>query len=251
MTIINSAYFVNGLFWDGRVFGLEDQALFPVESEVELGHEWGNVELSLMGHPDYPEMFRKAFNISNKSQITKELAVKALAQFERSVVSSGNAKFDRVIAGEAFFTEKEQNGFDMFFDANPLLPDAECGHCHNAPLFTTNEYFNNGLDSVATLFDFEDPGLGAITMSEFDYGKFRAPSLRDIEFTAPYMHDGRFETLEEVIDHYNSGGHYMDNLDPLIVPLGLSEENKEDLVIFLKSLSDTTALNNPAYQSPF
>ena len=251
MTIINSAYYLNGLFWDGRIQELEEQALLPVEDPTELMHQWGDVEVDLQNHSEYPEMFRKAFGIVNTSEITKELAAKAIAQFERSVVSAGNSKYDRVVGLQDFFTEEEQNGFDMFFDAAGLLPDAECGHCHNAPLFTTNEYFNNGLDAVESLFDFEDPGLGAVTGNEFDYGKFRAPTLRNIEFTAPYMHDGRFETLEEVIDHYNSGGHFALNRDPLIEPLGLSEENKADLLAFLLTLSDTTTLQNPAYQSPF
>lgn len=251
MTLINAAYYFNGLFWDGRVQSLEEQALLPVEDEVELMHQWADVEVLLQNHDEYPTMFRKAFGITNKSEITKELAAKAIAQFERCIVSAGNSKYDRVIALDDFFSEAEQNGFDMFFDAEGDLPDAECGHCHNAPLFTTNEYFNNGLDAVESLFDFEDPGLGAVTMNEFDYGKFRAPTLRNIEFTAPYMHDGRFETLEEVIDHYNSGGHFADNVDPLIDSLHLSEQNKADLLAFLLTLSDTTTLQNPAYQSPF
>lgn len=252
MSLINSAYFFNGLFWDGRVQTLEEQASLPVEDELELVHQWAEVELDLRSHDDYPKMFREAFGIVNVSQITEELAVKAIAQFERTIISAGNSKFDKVVyTQEEFFSPEEQNGFDMFFDENALLPDAECGHCHNAPLFTTNEYFNNGIDSVNTLFDFPDPGLGAITGNEFDYGKFRAPSLRNIEFSAPYMHDGRFQTLEEVIDHYNSGGHSADNLDPLIEPLGLTQQNKDDLLAFLLTLSDTTTLQNPAYQSPF
>ncbi len=251
MSLINSAFYLNGLFWDGRIQSLEEQALLPVEDDVELMHQWGDVESDLQNHDEYPTMFRQAFGIENVSQISKELAAKALAQFERSIVSAGNSKYDRVIALDEFFTDAEQNGFDMFFDAPGDLPDAECGHCHNAPLFTTNEYFNNGLDAVVSLFDFEDPGLGAVTGNEFDYGKFRAPTLRNIEFTAPYMHDGRFETLEEVIEHYNSGGHTADNLDPLIQPLQLTEENKADLLAFLLTLSDTTTLQNPAYQNPF
>ncbi len=251
MTLINAAYYLNGLFWDGRVQSLEDQALLPVEDPVELMHQWSDVEFLLQNHDEYPTMFRKAFGITNKSEISKELTAKALAQFERCIVSAGNSKYDQVISLNGFFSPSEQNGFDMFFDSSSILPDAECGHCHNAPLFTTNEYFNNGLDSVVSLFDFDDPGLGGITMNEFDYGKFRAPTLRNIEFTAPYMHDGRFQTLEEVIDHYNSGGHFADNLDPLINPLGLTEENKADLLAFLLTLSDTTTLQNPAYQNPF
>ena len=180
------------------------------------------------------------------------MAAKAIAQFERILISSGNSKFDRVfLRGEGFPDDEEENGYDMFFDTTPELPDAECGHCHNTPYITTGEFFNNGIQDVNSLEDFPDKGLGAITGVLQDNGKFRAPSLRNIELTAPYMHDGRFETLEEVIDHYNSGGHLADNLDPLIRPLLLTEEQKNNLVLFLKTLTDEEFVNNPLFQNPF
>lgn len=253
MSLINAGYFTKGLFWDGRIQTLEEQALLPVEDVIELHNEWENVEEKLREHTDYPTRFRKAFGINTTEGITKELAVKAIAQFERSLVSA-NSKYDRVIRGEAFFdTDDELMGFDLFFDEPNGLPDAECGHCHNAPLFTVNQYFNNGIDSVASLEDFKDKGLGAITNNPFDNGKFRAPSLRNIALTAPYMHDGRFETLEEVIDHYNEGAHFADNIDPLIMTkgLGLTDQHKKALIAFLHTLTDTSFVNNPAYQNPF
>ncbi len=252
MSLINSGYFTKGLFWDGRIQTLEEQALLPVEDVIELHNEWENVEEKLRAHNDYPARFRKAFGINTTEGITKELAVKAIAQFERSLVSA-NSKYDQVIRGEAFFEDDELTGFELFFDEPNELPDAECGHCHNAPLFTVNQYFNNGIDSVASLEDFKDKGLGAITNNLFDNGKFRAPSLRNIALTAPYMHDGRFETLEEVIDHYNEGAHFADNIDPLIMTkgLGLSAQHKKDLIAFLHTLTDTSFVNNPAYQNPF
>ncbi|MEM1120997.1 MAG: cytochrome c peroxidase [Bacteroidota bacterium] len=252
MSLINAAYFTKGLFWDGRIQTLEAQALLPVEDPIELHNNWEDVEVKLRKHNDYPTRFRKAFGINNASEITKELAVKAIAQFERSLVSA-NSKYDRVMRKEAFFDDDELNGFELFFDFPNDLPDAECGHCHNAPLFTTNQYFNNGLDSVGTLEDFKDKGLGAVTNNLFDNGKFRAPSLRNIALTAPYMHDGRFQTLDEVIDHYNEGAHFADNIDPLIRPegMGLSEQHKKDLIAFLHALTDTSFVNNPAYQNPF
>lgn len=252
MSLINAGYFTKGLFWDGRIQTLEEQALLPVEDVNELHNDWETVIEKLQKHSDYPTRFRQAFGINNTSEITKELAAKALAQFERSLVSA-NSKYDQVIRGEAFFTDEELGGFEIFFDEPNDLPDAECGHCHNAPLFTVNQYFNNGLDKVSSLEDFKDKGLGDITNNPFDNGKFRAPSLRNIALTAPYMHDGRFQTLEEVIDHYNEGAHFADNIDPLIKTkgLGLNEKHKADLLAFLHALTDTSFVNNPAYQNPF
>ena len=253
MALFNVGYYTKGLFWDGSVVTLEEQALLPVEDPIELHHSWGDVENDLQQHDTYPEQFRKAFGITNTSEITKDLAVKAIAQFERTLLS-GNSRYDRVVRGEEFFEDEEFNGWYMFFDIGNDLPDAECGHCHNRPLFTTNDYFNNGLDSVGDLNAFKDLGLGAITQRTFDNGKFRAPTLRNIALTAPYMHDGRFQTLEEVVDHYNEGVHYADNVDPLLLKpegLGLNEQQKKDLITFLHTLTDTSFVNNPAYQSPF
>ena len=251
MSLLNVAYYNKGLFWDGRSKTLEEQALLPVEDPIELHDRWPNVVQKLQRHSDYPQRFRKAFGIEDKKEISKELAAKAIAQFERILISSGQSRYDKVRRGELFFTDAELNGFDMFFDISPELPDAECGHCHNAPLFTTNEYFNNGIELVATLEDFPDQGLGAVSGIRSQNGKFRAPTLRNIELTAPYMHDGRFQTLEEVLDHYNSGGHLADNLDPLIRPLGLTEQQKADILAFLKTLTDPEFNNNPAFQNPF
>jgi len=252
MSLVNAGYFTKGLFWDGRIQTLEEQALLPVEDVNELHSDWESVIERIQVDTAYPTRFRAAFGINSTTEITKELAVKAIAQFERSLLSF-NSKYDRVIRNEEFFEEDELMGFELFIDDPNDLPDAECGHCHNAPLFTVNQYFNNGIDSVGNLEDFKDKGLGAITNNRFDNGKFRAPSLRNIALTAPYMHDGRFQTLEEVIDHYNEGAHFADNIDPLITTkgLGLSEEHKKALVAFLHALTDTSFVNNPAYQNPF
>ncbi|MEL6864527.1 MAG: cytochrome c peroxidase [Bacteroidota bacterium] len=250
MSLLNAAYYNKGLFWDGRSNTLEEQALLPVIDPIELHDTWPNVENKFREHSDYPTMFRKAFGISDKSEITKDLAVKALAQFERILIS-GNSRFDRFLRGEANFTPAERRGYDMFFDISGNVPDAECSHCHGGPLLTTNDYFNNGLDGVDNLEDFEDLGYGPVTGDYFDNGRFRAPTLRNIVLTAPYMHDGRFETLEEVIDHYNSGGHYAQNIDPLIRKLELTEEDKDQLLKFLHTLTDTSYMNNPDVLNPF
>jgi cytochrome c peroxidase len=251
MSLLNVAFHYSGLFWDGRAATLEDQALLPVEDPIELHELWPNVEEKLKRHPGYPSDFRKAFGIQHTSQITRELAVKAIAQFERTLISSGESKYDRFLRGEIFPTDSEYNGYDMFFNIAPGGFDAQCGHCHSAPLLTTNEYRNNGIEPVSGLDQFPDQGRGAITGMPTDNGKFKIPTLRNVEFTAPYMHDGRFATLEEVLEHYNSGGHHQPNTDPLIYPLVLSPTQKADILAFLHTLSDTTFLKNPDFSNPF
>lgn len=253
MALVNLGFSPGPFFWDGRSNTLEDQALLPVEDPVELHDTWENVECKLSNHPEYPGLFREAFGITNANEITKELAAKALSQFERTLIS-GNSRYDKVIfQQQGFFSDDEWNGYQMFFDlATGVLPDAECGHCHNAPLFTINQFRNNGLDEVFDLNDFPDLGLGEVTGNLFDNGKFKIPTLRNIALTAPYMHDGRFETLEEVVDHYNSGGHYADNLDPLIYPIGLDSTQKAQLIAFLHTLTDPDFMSDEEnYGNPF
>jgi len=253
MSLINLGYSINGLFWDGRSDDLEDQAIHPVEDVIELSNKWSDVEEQLMDHPTYPKMFRKAFGIEDKSEISRDLATKAIAQFERAIVSY-DSKFDRVQANEDVFTDEELYGFELFYEINPLeIKDAQCGHCHSGKLSTANKYFNNGLQDPGDegLQGFDDKGRGLVTNNPIDNGKFRAPTLRNIELTAPYMHDGRLNTLEEVIEHYNSGGHYATNLDPNLVALDLTEEEKSAVVAFIKTLTDTSYLDNPLITNPF
>ena len=252
MTLLNIAFSNTGLFWDGRIGTLEEQALLPVEDPIELHDTWPNVEAKLQRHKEYPALFRKAFGIDDATLITRDLAVKALAQFERIMISSGNSKYDKVIAGADVFTDLELDGHDIFFDVNEdLTRHAECGHCHNAPLFTTNEFFNNGIDEVNSLDDFLDLGKGEQTNKPFDNGTFKVPTLRNIEFSAPYMHDGRFETLDEVIDHYVSGGNHADNLAPVLRPLTLNEYDRSALIAFIRTLEDQDFMNNPLLSDPF
>ena len=250
MSLVNLAYHKNGFFWDGRVASLEEQALVPVEDPVELHNNWDTLVEKLKVHEKYPLMFRKAFGIEKVREIDKFMVVKAIAQFERSLVSSGESKFDKMKRGELEFTSDEQIGFDMFFDISPEYKDAECAHCHNVPFMTTSQYFNNGITEAKSLEEFEDKGLGAITGDRFDIGKFKAPTLRNIELTAPYMHDGRFKTLEEVIEHYSSGGKYSETVSPLIRPLKLNKTEKRQIVAFLKTLTDTIFIKNPEIQPP-
>lgn len=251
MSLLDVAFHYTGFFWDGRAESLEEQALLPVEDPVELHESWPNVETKLRRHTNYPLAFRKAFGINHTSEIDRYLAAKAIAQFERTLISSGNSRYDRFFRGEIFLTDSEFNGFEIYFDVNNELPDGECNHCHAPPLFTVNEYRNNGIESVGSLHSFPDPGRGMVSGDTLENGKFKIPTLRNIEYTAPYMHDGRFTTLEEVVDHYNSGGHRQLNTDPLIRQLGLTPAQKQDLIAFLRTLADTTFLKNPEHSNPF
>lgn len=250
MSLVDVGFFYNGLFWDGRSANLEDQALLPVEDPIELHHRWPEVIEKFKVHADYPTMFRKAFGIESDAEITRDLASMALAQFERSLVSSGNTKYERVLDEKDVFESDELMGFEIYFDKDITLPDGQCLHCHGGPLLTDNEYRNNGLDVAADYDDFPDLGRGEVDGEFINKGKFRTPSLRNIEHTAPYMHDGRFETLEEVMDHYTSGGHPSINKDPLIDSIFLNVEQKAAVIAFLKTLSDDDFLTNEAYSNP-
>ena len=251
MNLLNVAFYNRGLFWDGREPTLESLSLKPVIEPNEMNNTWEEVVRRLKAHPEYPSKFRMAFGIDNKNQITQELSTKALGQFLRTMISSGSSKYDRVAAGLDVFSDQELLGRDLFFDDNPDVPDAECNHCHSIPLITSNAFFNNGIDAAITLGDFNDDGLGRVTGKISDNGKFRAPTLRNISFTAPYMHDGRFQTIEEVLEHYNSGGKQSPNKDPLIRPLGLTEEYKAALIAFLKTMDEPEFLSREELQNPF
>ena len=251
MSLLNVAYGNKGFFWDGRARTLEDQVLIPVEDINEMANSWETVVERMMDHEDYPEMFRKSFGIKNKNEITKELITKAIAQFERIMISNGMSKFDRVEAGLDVYTDQELLGRDLFFDENPDVPDAECNHCHSIPLTTSNAFFNNGLDEAPNLTEFSDLGLGKITGKISDNGKFKAPSLRNIAFSAPYMHDGRFSSIEEVVEHYNSGGKNSPNKDPLIRPLGLTMEYKNALISFIKTMEEPEIIEDSKFSNPF
>jgi cytochrome c peroxidase len=246
MPLYNMAWNTNAdFFWDGRATSIEDQAFGPVVNPIEMHNTWPNVEASLQNTPEYPDLFLEAFGTST---IDSTLVSKALAQFERTLISA-NSKFDRHLLGEESLTTSELNGLDVFMDENR----GDCFHCHgnpNNPLWTDNAFHNNGLDET-----FSDLGLGGFTGDPRDYGLFKSPSLRNLAFTAPYMHDGRFETLDEVINHYSEGLVYSETIDPLMKTIAqggvqLTETDKADLKAFLLSLSDPSFINNPDFQDP-
>jgi cytochrome c peroxidase len=251
MSLLNVGFYYDGFFWDGRVNTLEEQAVLPIEDPIELHTMWPEVIEKIQRLPRYQEMYREAFDITNANQITRDLTVKAIAQFERSMVSSGQSKYDLEQAGRYVYTDEELMGFEIFFDTNVDLPDGQCFHCHAAPLLTTNEYLNNGLTEAEEWDDFPDLGLGGFTGNDLDKGKFRTPTLRNIEFTAPYMHDGRFETLEEVMEHYNSGGAISKGKSPLMDSIALNPIQTAAVIAFMKTLSDEDFNNNPAFSNPY
>lgn len=266
MPLFNLGYNANGFFWDGRAPSLEIQALEPIENPIEMHDTWFNVETKLRRQPMYQEHFRKAFGINNSDEITRDLATKALAQFMRTMIS-WQSKEDKVLGNAPFtglrpvFTEAEQRGRDLFFqefnDQGAVKDggDPECGHCHNTRLFTNNTYRNNGLDQVSALNDFTDKGLGGFTGIPSDNGRFRIPTLRNVELTAPYMHDGRFQTLEEVLDFYSEhlkGAPNLDgNLGPHLPGLEMSDQQKADIIAYLKTLTDQEFINDPQFSNPF
>lgn len=225
--------------WEGKVEGtLEDVMRFEVEDF------FGTDVSKLQEHPTYPNDFYRAFG---EEKITTELCAKALAQWFRSMISS-DSKFDRYLRGEVMLTASEFRGFDIF-----NTEKGDCFHCHSTPLFTDNKYHNIGLDST---FSGYNQGRYNITGNSNDMGKFKTPTLRNIELTGPYMHDGRFQTLEEVVDFYSEGLVYSPTIDPLMKKVHeggvqLNPIEKQDLVNFLKTLTDTTFTNNPDLSYPF
>jgi len=218
--------------WKGNVQGsVEDIMAFEVEGFFKTNLT------NLTNHPEYPTLFKKAFNVD---KINYNDIEKALAQFIRTL-NSGNSKFDKVQRSEAQFTNEENLGFELFFTER-----GDCFHCHATTFFSDNKLHNNALDTKP------DPGYFEITGDSLDYGKFKSPTLRNIAFTAPYMHDGRFATLEEVLNFYSEGLQTSATVDPLMKQLShggvqLTLEEKNALIAFLKTLSDEEFLTNPAF----
>ncbi|MGY8988161.1 MAG: cytochrome c peroxidase [Flavobacteriales bacterium] len=233
-TIINAGWNSSN-FWDGRTTTLEEQAFEPVINPLEMHNTWLNVENTLNNSEQYKQLFKDAFNIE---YIDSNHVVMAIAQFERTLISV-NSKFDKYLKEEVLLTNEELNGYAIFNSER-----GDCFHCHGTQMFMDNLFHNNGLDPEP----FTDNGLGDITDNSLDNGKFKTPTLRNIEFTSPYMHDGRFSTLEEVVEHYDSGGVYSSTIDPLMKKLGvgllLTNQEKQDLIAFLKTLSDIDFINN-------
>lgn len=250
MGLTNARYYLRqNFFWDERAATLEDQVLLPIQNSTEMGLTLTELVTKIQAEPYYATLFTNAFG---NSTVTTDRISKALAQFVRSIVS-GSSKYDQgVPLGFSNFTASENRGRGLFGAAG-------CAACHGSDNFVPgNLIFNNGLENP-----YVDKGLGAVTGLTSDEGFFKVPSLRNIELTAPYMHDGRFATLEQVVEFYNSGVVNHPNLSPpLRNPpgspgagqprrLNLTADNKADLVAFLKTLTDTSITTDVKFQDPF
>lgn len=230
---IENMLWVKYYFWDGRAGSLEEQALVPMTSAHEMGQA---MELTVPKLASYKPLFKKAFGTDT---ITGELVVKAIAQFERTLVSD-HSKYDQYLQGTYTPTPEELHGITLFYSG-------ACSHCHGGPKTYSNLFGNNGLDS-----NFKDAGRITITGLEGDKGTFRVTSLRNIALTAPYMHDGRFKTLEDVVAHYNDHIVSSPTLSPFLRdPSKFSATDKSDLIAFLHMLTDSAFINDPRFSDPF
>jgi cytochrome c peroxidase len=251
-TVLNTVY-RRALFWDGRAPSLELQAQGPIQNKIEMGDQsYGEIIERLRAVPGYREQFKKVFG----TDVTLDGMVKAIASFERTALS-GDSPYDRYTRGtpeaETFETLKqsEKRGMVLFglrlqeddpFTVDPkLLKKANCTSCHDGFNFTDEKFHNLGVGFDATRGKFADLGRFAIApvgaKNETEVGSFRTPTLRDIARTGPYMHDGSEPTLESVVEYYNKGGNPNDALDPEIKPLNLTDQDKADLVAFMKALT--------------
>ena len=234
MTMMNLAW-SKTFMWDGGVNHLDVQPLNPITSPVEMNETLANVVNKLQKNDKYKSLFFAAFGDEN---ITGQRVLKALSHFELLLVTA-NSKYDKVMRKEAVFTNQEQNGYQLFKN--------NCASCHTEPLFTNGKYENNGIPLDTTL---NDIGRQRITEKSDDYLKFKVPTLRNIQFTNPYMHDGRFKKLTEVVKHYNSLGNNKNLPKQLQKPMNLTDNERVDLVAFLLTLTDTEFLFDKRFSYP-
>jgi len=251
MSLANAKFYRNGrFFWDERASSLEEQVLMPIQDHIEMGLTLSELEVKLSTKRKYKILFRRAFG---DTIVTSDRVAKGLSQFVRSMVSY-QSKFDEGLTQTndprrpfANFTNSENRGKQLFFS-----PQTNCAQCHSTAAFIGDRARNNGLESVLT-----DLGVGGETGNRNDLGEFKVPSLRNIEVTAPFMHDGRFTTLEQVIEHYNSGVQNSQHLDNRLRQgnrarrLNLTNQDKIALKDFLLTLTDQFFLTDEKFSSPF
>ncbi|MFT6850288.1 MAG: cytochrome c peroxidase [Sphingobacteriales bacterium] len=247
MPLFNIAY-ANEFFWNGREEVLDHQAFGPIMDPIEMDNSLPNVVSRIKLNEEYVDLFRIVFQ---DEKINPERVAKVIGQFERTILS-GSAKIDSIdffnktafdLFIEGKLSQSEYNGAQIFFSER-----GDCFHCHGSILGTDYFFHNNGLDS-----DIEGKGRGAVTENAQDDGKFKTPSVRNLAFTAPYMHDGRFSNLKQVVDFYSSGVKFSETIDPLMKKadkggIQLSEDEKTDLINFLLIYTDSSFVNNPEFQ---
>ena len=255
LPLVNLVWNSSGYGWNGSFYNnnenpnqrqIEDIVTLSVIAPDEMHGDTNRVKALFQSLDGYPELFYKAFG---SDQITFKNMARAIAQFVRTLVSA-DAKIDRYLRGEEQLTQSELNGFILFTTEE----GADCFHCHGGfgnPLFTTHLFYNNGKDTI-----FNDPlDRFAVTGDPMHKGAYKAPTLRNISLSGPYMHDGRFATLDEVIDFYSHEVKWSDQVDPLMhhVLRGgvqLTPSEKADVKAFIATLHDEKFLNNPAYGRP-
>ena len=256
MPLVNLVFNNNGYLWNGKVehnnpayntpttYGgnLEDICWMGVTAAWELHSDTNHAKAAIQAISMYPPMFKAAFG---SDVVTFKNISKAIAQFIRTLISS-NSKFDRYTRGETQLSPSEMNGY-VIFDSER----GDCFHCHGTILFTTNSYYNNAKDTVFT--DTRD--RYAVTHSPGDIGAYKASTLRNISYNGPYMHDGRFATLDDVINFYSSSLVRSPSVSPFMTHLNdggaqLTPSEKADLKAFLLTLSDTSFITNPDFSKP-
>lgn len=219
--------------WDGGINHLEIMPLAPLTTHEEMASTLVGIVQKLNASPSYSRKFKEVFE---EDSVTSQQLFYALAQFQGMLISA-SSKYDKVRTGAASFTAEEERGYDLF--------RLNCGTCHTEPLFSDFSFATNGIARDA------DPGRGRVTLEPLDSGRFRVPSLRNVELTYPYMHDGRFFTLEEVLHHYANNVMVGDNADERLTGnVSLSETDQSDIISFLKTLTDYELLSNSQYAEP-
>lgn len=254
MGLANSKFYERGhFFWDERADTLEDQVLMPIQDEIEMGITLEQAESKISAQAYYPYLFEQAFG---DTDVTSDRISLALSQFVRSMVSY-QSKYDTGVASNFLNFSASENRGRALFNSNRT----NCAACHvnnanngNQAILQPNRTFNNGLDAALVN---DNNGAGGILNNQNQNGRFKVGSLRNIELTPPYMHDGRFESLAEVVEHYNSGVQNHPNLDNRLqrngnpVRMNLSDQEKEDLVAFMLTLTDETFINDDKFSNPF
>lgn len=233
-SVINSAYYAQQ-FWDGRAATLEEQALGPIQNPIEMAMTLDAVVAKLNKIDGYKSQFQKVFG----TDVNSAGIGKAIAAYERTVLS-GNAPYDKFKAGEPHaLSKKAADGMKLFFGK------ARCSACHTGPSFMDNGYHNIGIGMTG-----KEPDVGREALSKLagDRGAFKTPTLREIAKTGPYMHDGSLKTLEEVVEHYNKGGIANEWLDEELVPLNLTADEKDAVVVFMKE--GLSSADYPAHKAP-
>lgn len=252
MSLVNLLW-ARKFFWDGRTGSLEDQAAVPLSNPHEMGQELAVSSQKLQKTPSYPALFKLVFG---DTTINGERIIKAIAQFERTLISA-NSRYDQYLRKTYQPNQQELKGmtlFNQFPQPEKSIRGANCAHCHGGVKTYMELFHNNGLDSIP-----KDAGMEALTGLPADRGRFKVPTLRNIALTGPYMHDGRFNTLEEVVDHYNDHIRQSASLSSFLQQesneigsqsLKLLPQEKKAIIAFLNMLTDSAFISNPEFSNP-